>query len=97
MMSRKTIETVTCDMCGTEIDIHDDVVRRKSALSGRYYGILVYEHNPSYANEFQNGVECETLDLCPACADRACVIHCEVVPTDDGRSCRHVYSWRDAE
>lgn len=92
---RKTVETVTCDMCGAEIDIDDDATLRASAISGGYYGVLVHEHNPSYAEGLQTGVEHAQLDLCPACADRACAIHREVVPTDGGRSCRHVYTWRE--
>lgn len=94
-MSRKTIEVVTCDMCGAEIDIHDDEVMRASCIAGGYYGVLVKSHNPSYAEGLQDGVEHAVLDLCPKCADRASAIHCEVVPTEGGRSCKHVYTWRD--
>lgn len=93
-MSRKTIEIVTCDMCGAEIDVKDEATLRMSVISGGYYGVTVRTHNPSYAEGLQDGVEHIAIDLCPKCADRACAIHCEVVPTDDGRSCHHVYSWR---
>ena len=94
-MERVT-KTVLCDMCGAEIDIRDDDVLRMSALSGSdYYYVLVHERNQSYAEGRRDSIAYEPLDLCPECADRAAAIHCEVVPTDGGRSCRHELSWRE--
>lgn len=94
-MSTKKIEIVTCDMCGAEIDVNDDVVLSNSILSHGYTYVPVHEHNPSYAEKFQTRTGTAQLDLCPVCADRAAAIHLEVIPTEGGRSCRYEYSWRD--
>lgn len=94
-MSRKTIEVVTCDMCGETIDTSDAQTLVNSALCRTYSYIPVHFHNPSLQEGLQTGIEFETLDLCPTCADRYTTIHMEVIPTEDGRSCHHEYSWRD--
>lgn len=91
----KVTKTIICDMCGAEIDTSDDRIIVKSAISSGFYGVLVHEYNSSYNKGFRTRISHLNIDLCPACADRATRIHCEVVPTDDGRSCHHVLSWRD--
>ena len=93
-MSRRTIEICTCDMCGETIDTSDEQVLIDSILCKCYSYVPVHFYNPSYDKGLQYGVTFEQLDLCPACADRYATIHMEVVPTEDGRSCRHEYSWR---
>lgn len=94
-MSREKVEIVRCDMCGERIDVGDLNVRRHSVLGTGYTYLPVHFYNPTYGEGYRTGVDTEQMDLCPTCADKACVIHCEVVPTEDGRSCRHVYSWRN--
>lgn len=96
-MSKRTIEIITCDMCGAEIDVQSDDTKRMSVISGGYYGMPVHDYNPTYGDGLQKSIQSTTIDLCPTCADRACVIHRELVLTDNGRSSHYVYSWRDGE
>lgn len=97
-MSCETIKVYKCDMCGAVIDTHDDAVMCNSVISGGCFRVLVHEHNPSYDEEYRTRIECASIDLCPSCADRATAIHCEVIPTNDKRSCHYKYTWRgDAE
>ena len=97
-MSCETIKVYKCDKCGAVIDTHDDAVMRNSVLSNGIFCVLVHEHNPSYDEEYRTRIEQASIDLCPSCADRATVIHREVIPTEDKRSCHYEYTWRgDAE
>ena len=94
-MSKKTIEIITCDMCGDEIDLNDEWTNRNSVVCNSTYCVPVRFHNPSYDEGCQDGISIERLDLCPRCADRAATIHLEVTPVDSGRSCHHEYTWRE--
>ena len=97
-MSCEITKTYRCDMCGAVIDTHDDEVMLNSFISGgSYYYVLVHEHNPSYAEGYRTRIESAAIDLCPSCANRATAIHREVVPTEDGRSCHHEYTWREGD
>ena len=96
-MSEENIKIVKCDMCGAEIDFRDDWTIRNSAYSSDFYGVLVQEYNEFFDEEYRTGISFHKLDLCPACADKAAAIRCEIVPTDDGRRRKCEYSWRQAQ
>ena len=93
---KKTIEVYYCDMCGKEIDARVDSPIRPIICSGYpSNSIPVHMHNPTYDEGWQDGILWERIDLCPECADRACIIHVEVCK-EDGKW-RSKLSWRDGK
>lgn len=93
-MSCETTKVYKCDMCGAVIDTHDDAVMRNSVISNGIYCVLMLVHNPIYDEEYRTRIERASIDLCPSCADRATMIHCEVITANDRQSCHYEYSWR---
>ena len=81
---KRVVETYVCDMCGKEIDVSIDTPRRPIICSNVQKYIPVYEHNPTYDEGYQDGIGYACIDLCPDCAERACVIKYEWYE-EDGR------------
>ena len=93
-MTEHISKTVTCDMCGAEIDIAEGHVLKNSVLVNGYNRVPVSVHNEAYDPEWQDCVELMRLDLCPECADRACGIRCDITEREDG-SWDYAYSWKE--
>ena len=89
-------ETYTCDMCGVEFERYVEASHRVPIVcsDATYKTFPVHEHNPAYDEGYQDGFAWTNIDLCPKCADRACVIHQEWYKDADG-NWHTKLSWRD--
>lgn len=93
-MTEHVKTSVTCDMCGAEIDVSCGHVLRNSVIVNGFNRIPVSVCNEAYDPEYRYGVELMRLDLCPDCADRACGIRCDITEREDG-SWNYEYSWKE--
>lgn len=89
-------ETYICDMCGLEFERYVEDSRHVPIVcsDATYKTIPVHEHNPAYDEGYQDGLAWANIDLCPDCADKACVIHEERYKDDDGKW-HAKFSWRN--
>lgn len=88
---KKVVATYTCDMCGVEFDPYEGDARQRSMVRR---DIVVFDHDPSFIEEYQYELSYMTIDLCPTCADRAVTIHREWYEDEGGESHSKLL-WRD--